>query len=48
MSAEINLVQTMVFGQNMKNSILAKKDSIENGTSKGAERCKFQPPSTFQ
>ena len=51
MSADRNLVETMdhhspvVFGQKL---ISAKRETIGNGTSRGAERRKFQLRSTFQ
>ena len=38
----------MVFGQSLKNYILAKQDSIEKVSSSRSERCKFELPSSFQ
>ena len=38
----------MVFGQNQNILLPVKNDSIEKGTSRGAERRTFQLRSTFQ
>ena len=38
----------MVFSQKVKHLIMAKKDTIGKSHSRGAERCNFQLPSTFQ